>query len=153
MIESTPESGKEELETRGLTTNEEALDIVNQMNKEIEKANPTPDWRERFDYMTNSNNFEVGADGLSGEHLFDSDWYPESPYELSSDKIKSFIEQTIKSEHNRAIDMAVEEVELLIPAQPYPNVNNGYQEELEGLEKNDNNLLQLLKINLLKLKE
>jgi len=47
---------------------------------------------EEFDKKTDSDNFEKGEyHQLLGDHLFNTEHYPENPYELDADKIKSFI--------------------------------------------------------------
>jgi len=68
----------------------------------IEESKLESSWEERYDYMTNPNNFEKGRyDALLGEHLFDKTSYPESEYELDVDKIKVFISKVEKEAYER----------------------------------------------------
>ncbi len=50
----------------------------------------------QFDNLADSDNFAEGEHHrLEGEHLFTPDSYPESPYELSGEKVKAFYRSQI----------------------------------------------------------
>src|SRR3990167_9947529 len=71
-------------------------------------------WTERFDEKINSDNFEKGEyNKLLGDHLLDPEWYPESPYELDGEKIKSFISSLLtEQKENLAERVRSEERQL-----------------------------------------
>jgi len=66
------------------------------------------EWVEEFKTKTNAENFEVKDHSLIGDHLFDSTWYPESPYELDSYKIEEWL-RTLLTTKDKEKEEAVAE--------------------------------------------
>ena len=69
-----------------------------QCHQEVKEKNKES-WSDRFDRLTNPDNFEKGEyNKLLGEHLLSSEWYIESAYELNAEKLKHFITELLQEE-------------------------------------------------------
>lgn len=68
-----------------------------------ESESPQPEhWEEDFDRLTNMDLYEKLR--WPSEFLFGEDHYPESPYELEPERIKSFIRKLLASQKEQMLE-------------------------------------------------